>query len=432
MQKSLARLELSKSEKTHRSFLLLLLVVVFLSRAMASQAQAPDGAKILPVIVQKAVASDISAQLLTSGEILPFLGADIHPKVGGEIIKVSVSEGSQVAPGDILAEIDHRILDAQLEQAKAAVTVARSSLDAQAVMVKTSHSALISAKAQASAVKAQVTNLTSTRKRYQELFREGAVSEQQLDDITAQHDAAQAQLVSSESGVRQAEDGIQTNQVNLKMRQAQLLQAEANLHVVEEQRENAFVRAPFAGVITHRMLDHGAMANVGQPIFRLEQMNPVKVIGSLVEKDLMLLKPKKTGATVKVASVNRDFNGVVDKLYPSIAAKTRTGEFEIILENPEMVLRSGMYAGIALELDTAKDAVVVNRDALLTYGSDLAVIRVDSNGLAERIPVKVGIIQGTRAQILEGLKAGDMIVGQGGELIKTGSYVKPILAEDVK
>ncbi|NLF98225.1 MAG: efflux RND transporter periplasmic adaptor subunit [Candidatus Riflebacteria bacterium] len=432
MQKSLSWLELSEFKKPRRSTLLMLLVVAFLSGTLALQAQAPDDAKILPVIVQKAVASDISAQLLTSGEILPFLGADIHPKTGGEIIKVNVSEGSQVAPGDLLAEIDHRILDAQLEQAKAAVTVARSSLDAQAVLVKTSQSALISAKAQASAVKAQVTNLTATRKRYQELFREGAVSEQQLDDVTAQHDAAQAQLVAAESGVRQAEDGIQTNQVNLKMRQAQLLQTEANLHAVEVQRENAFVRAPFAGIITRRMLDQGAMANVGQPIFRLEQMSPVKVIGTLVEKDLMLLTPKKTRAVIKVASVNRDFNGVVDKLYPAIAAKTRTGEFEIILDNPEMVLRSGMYAGIVLELDTAKNAVVINRDALLSHGSDMAVIRVDSNGLAERIPVKVGIIQGTRAQILEGLKAGDMIVGQGGELVKTGSYVKPILTEDAK
>ncbi|KAF1082321.1 MAG: hypothetical protein GQF41_1042 [Candidatus Rifleibacterium amylolyticum] len=432
MQKSLSWLERSEFKKPRRSTLLMLLVVAFLSGTLALQAQAPDDAKILPVIVQKAVASDISAQLLTSGEILPFLGADIHPKTGGEIIKVNVSEGSQVAPGDLLAEIDHRILDAQLEQAKAAVTVARSSLDAQAVLVKTSQSALVSAKAQASAVKAQVTNLTATRKRYQELFREGAVSEQQLDDVTAQHDAAQAQLVAAESGVRQAEDGIQTNQVNLKMRQAQLLQTEANLHAVEVQRENAFVRAPFAGIITRRMLDQGAMANVGQPIFRLEQMSPVKVIGSLVEKDLMLLTPKKTRAVIKVASVNRDFNGVVDKLYPAIAAKTRTGEFEIILDNPEMVLRSGMYAGIVLELDTAKNAVVINRDALLSHGSDMAVIRVDSNGLAERIPVKVGIIQGTRAQILEGLKAGDMIVGQGGELVKTGSYVKPILTEDAK
>ncbi len=388
-----------------------------------------DTSKAPPVIVQKVISADIVQQLQTSGEVLPFLGADINPKIGGEIVKINVSEGSQVAPGDLLAEIDHRILDAQLEQVRAAVTVAKSTVAAQAVMLKTSHSGLISAKAQATAVKAQVTNLINTRKRYEELFREGAVSEQQLDDVTAQHDAAQAQLVAAESGVRQAEDGIQTNQVNLKMRQAQLLQAEANLHVTEAQRENAFVRAPFAGIITKKMFDPGAMANAGQPIFRLEQMNPVKVIGSLVEKDLMLLSAKKTVAVVKAGSVNQELTGIVDKIYPAISAKTRTGVFEIVLENPKMLLRSGMYATIMLNLETAKNAVVVNRDALLSYKGQISVIRVNSSNIAERVPVTVGIIQDTRAQILKGLSAGDLIVGQGAELVKTGSAVKPVLAE---
>ncbi|OGK10991.1 MAG: hypothetical protein A2W80_07720 [Candidatus Riflebacteria bacterium GWC2_50_8] len=400
-----------------------------LAAVPADQAKVDDS-KAPPVIVQKVVEADISLQLQTSGDILPFQGADIYPKIGGEVIKINVSEGSQVSPGDLLAEIDHRILDAQLEQAKAAVSVAKSAVDAQAVLLKTSQSGLISAKAQATAVKAQVTNLTGTRKRYTELFREGAVSEQQLDDVTAQHDAAQAQLVSAESGIRQAEDGIQTNQVNLKMREAQLVQAQANLHVVEVQCENAFVRAPFAGIITSRLLDPGAMANAGQPVFRLEQMNPVKVIGSLVEKDLMLLTSGKTEVAVKAASIDREFKGVVDKVYPAISAKTRTGQFEIILENPEMTLRSGMYASIQLYLQTAKNAVVMPRDALLNHKGQMSVIRVSKTGMAERVAVRVGIIQDTRAQILEGLEPGDLIVGQGAELVKTGSLVKPVLAED--
>lgn len=401
--------------------------------AAVSEVQADeDNSKAPPVIVQKVISADIINQLQTSGEILPFLGADINPKIGGEIIKINVSEGSQVSPGDLLAEIDHRILDAQLEQVKAAVTVARSTVDAQAVLLKTSQSGLISAKAQATAVKAQVTNLIATRKRYEELFREGAISEQQLDDVTAQHDAAQAQLVAAESGVRQAEGGIQTNQVNLKMREAQLLQAQSNLHAAEVQRENAFVRAPFTGIITKRLFDPGAMANIGQPIFRLEQMNPVKVIGSLVEKDLMLLSAEKTTAIVKAGSVNQEFTGVVNKIYPAIAAQTRTGEFQVILENPQMLLRSGMYATIMLNLETAKNAVVINRDTLLSYKGQMAVFRVNRSNIAERVPVTVGIIQGTRAQILSGLSAGDLIVGQGAELVKTGSPVKPVLAEGAR
>lgn len=398
--------------------------------AMYASANSAESSKIPPVIVQRVTEGEISQQLQTSGEIMPYKGANIHPKIGGEIISINVSEGSLVETGDLLAEIDHRILDAQLEQVQAAVTVAKTAIAAQTVMVKSAESALISAKAQVDVVKAQLTNLESTRSRLEKLFREGAISEQQLDDVIAQHDATRAQLVAAESGVRQAEDGIQTSRVNLKMRQAQLLQAQANMHAAEVQRENAFIRAPFAGVITARHFDPGAMANMGQPVFRLEQMDPVKIIGSLIEKDLMLLTAGETRATIKAASVsNGDFQGVVDKLYPAISARTRTGEFEIILENPDMKLRSGMYASINLYLQTEKNAVIVNKDSLLTHGGQLAVIRVTSSGMAERVPVVVGIVQGTKAQIIKGLKSGDLIVGQGAELVRTGSLVRPILTE---
>ncbi len=402
------------------------------SSAAARQAGV-DNEKAQPVIVEKVVSSDISQQLQTSGEILPLQGADLCAKIGGEIINITVSEGSMVAAGDLLAEIDHRILDAQLEQVKAAESVARSSVEVQAVLLKTSQSAVVSAKAQAEAVKAQVTNLTATRKRYSELFREGAASQEQLDDVVAQHDAAQAQLVAAESSIRQAEDGVQSSRVTLKVREAQLVQATSNLHAAEVQRENAFVKAPFAGIITMRALDPGAMANISQPIFRLEQMNRVKVIGSLIEKDLLQLTAGTTEASVRVDTfADREFKGSVTRVYPAINAKTRTGQFEVVLENPEIVLRSGMYATIMLSLQTDRNATVVPKDALLNHGGQISVIQVTKDNLAVRKTVKVGIVQGTRAQIVEGLEPGDLIITEGAELIKTGVLVKPVLTEENK
>ncbi|MDN5278954.1 MAG: HlyD family secretion protein [Clostridiales bacterium] len=406
----------------------ILFLVVSLSFPV-TELYAQNDNNFLPVIVEKVLSRDISMRLQTSGDVFPFQGADIYPKISGEVIKMTVREGDKVSPGDLLAEIDHRILDAQLEQAKAAVTVAKSAVDAQSVLVKTSQSGLISAKAQAEAVKAQVVNLSATRKRFEELYREGAISQQQLDDVIAKHDATKAQLISAESGIRQAEDSIQTNRVNLKMRRAQLLQAEANLHSAEVQRENAFVRAPFAGLVTTRFLDPGAMANVAKPIFRVEQMNPVKVIGSLVEKDLMTLTAGVTRAEVKAASINKAFWGQVNKVYPAISAQTRTGQFEVILDNPELLLRSGMYATIMLELQTEKNAVVVSKDSLLSHAGQMFAIRVNENKTAERVKVRLGIVQGSDAQILEGLKPGDLIVSQSPELVKVGSKVNPILAE---
>jgi len=382
-----------------------------------------------PVIVQRVTTGDIHRQLLTSGDILPMQGADLFPKISGQIVRFDVSEGVQVARGDLMAEIDHRIQDAQLEQAKAAVTVAQSALDMQEVMGKTTKSGLIAARAQADSIRAQVTNFAASRTRLDQLFKEGAISRQQLDDVTTQHDAAQAQLVAATSNVNQAEDAIQSNQMTMKMKQAQLIQARANLHTVEVQREDAFIRAPFAGVVTRRHMDPGAMANPALPLMRLEQMNPVKIVGSLVEKNLLLLTPGKTEARVRVDTLEREFTGTVAKTYPAIDPKTRTGQFEIILENPHQTLRSGMFTHIKLYLETAQGAVVIPRDALLVHNGDRAAVRVTAAGVTEKVSVRTGIIQDDRVEILDGLKVGDLIITQGLEFVRIGGPVKAIVQD---
>jgi RND family efflux transporter MFP subunit len=174
------------------------------------------------------------------------------------------------------------------------------------------------------------------------------------------------------------------------------------------------------------------MANAAKPIIRLEQMNPVKVIGSLVEKDLMLLNENETPATIHADSAKITFQGKVNKVYPAIVSKSRTGQFEILLDNPELKLRSGMYATINLFMKTEKDATVVSKDALLTHAGQYMAIKINNDGTAERVKLKLGIVQGDNAQVLEGLQPGDTIVSQSPELVKVGTKVRPIFSEAEK
>lgn len=398
--------------------------------AAAAAEPAAGQPQATPVIAQKVTTGDIHLQLVTSGEVEPALGVDLFPKISGQIVRFNVSEGSVVNEGDLMAEIDHRIQDTQLEQAEAALTVAQAAVDLQEVMVKTAQSGVTAARAQADAVRAQVTNLTASRTRLEKLHKEGAISRQQLDDVTAQHDAAQSQLVAATSNVNQASDGILSARMNLKMKRAQLVQAKANLHAVQVTREDAFIKAPFQGIVTRRHLDPGAMANPGQCLLRLEKMNPVKVIGTLVEKNLLLLQPGRTEVRVRTDSIDEEFTGTVAKIYPAIDPRTRTGQFEVIIDNPERKLRTGMFANIRLYLETAKEAVVVPRDALLAHNGDRAAIRVTPEGIAEKVKVRTGIVQEDRVQILEGLQPGDTIVTQGLEFIRVGGPVKAIMQQE--
>ena len=381
-----------------------------------------------PVVAQRVTTGKISSQILTSGDVLPMQGVDLHPETSGLIIDIKVSEGSKVKKGDTLAIIDHAVQQAGYIQAEAAVEVAKAGVEMEKVMIQSSLSRLTSAKAQKASIVAQMKNLRTTKERMEQLFKEGAISRQQLDDVIANHDATEAQLVAAEAAIQQANDAVLSSKMTKKMKEAQLIQASANLNSAKVILENACIIAPFDGIITRRDADPGAMANPAKPILRLEQMNPVKILGSLIEKDLHMINPEKTVAIVSLDTIEKDFKSKVKKIYPSINSVSRTGKLEIQLDNPDFQLRSGMFAHIKLLIETKSNVVIVPRDSLMSYKSNLYAFKVE-NGKARKVMVKTGLVQGSIIEITDGLKAGDTIISEGLEFIREGSQVKVILEE---
>jgi RND family efflux transporter MFP subunit len=265
----------------------------------------------------------------------------------------------------------------------------------------------------------------------EQLFKEGAISRQQLDDVTANHDATAAQLVAAEAAIQQANDAVLSSKMTKKMKEAQLVQANANLNASRVLLEDAFIKAPFGGIITRRDFDIGAMATPVKPIFKLEQMNPVKIIGSLIERDLHQIEAGKTIAIISLDTISKDFRSTVKKIYPSINNVSRTGKLEIHLENSDLQIRSGMFAHIKLLLETKSNVVIVPRDSLMSYKSNLYAFKVE-NGKAKKVKVSTGLKQGHLIEITDGLSTGDIIISEGLEFIREGSRVKVILEEPIK
>ena len=381
-----------------------------------------------PVVVIKVLKGNISKQIITSGDILPEYGVNLHPETAGPIVEIKVSEGSKVSKGQTLAIIDNEVQKARLEQAKASVTVAKAAVEMDKVQIKTARSRLKSAKAQADAVTAQVKNLKANKGRLEKLFKEGAISKQQLDDIRTRYEATKANERAAKAAIQQAQDAILSAQMTYQMKLAQLTQAKANLIAANVQYEDCFLKAPFEGIITKRNLDPGAMANPAMAVFRLEKMNPVKIIGSLIEKDLLKVTANKTKAIIKVDTFSKSFHNRVAKVYPAINKVTRTGQFELKLDNPDLNLRSGMFASIKLLIETRNGTVIIPRDALLRNKKEYFAFKI-VDGKAIKVKVKTGLVQEDKIEILEGLTENDTIICQGLEFIKSGSNIKAIFRE---
>ncbi len=382
-----------------------------------------DNGMAIPVFAEKVTTGTINRRIETSGDILPLLGVNVHPEAAGRITEIFVDVGSKVKKGQELAQIYNDVQKAQLQQAQAAVTVSKAAIEMQKVMVETTQSALVAAKAGVEAAESQLKNLAVTRERLEKLFSEGAISRQQLDDVVAQHDSASAHLTAAKSEEKRAGDAIQSAKMTLEMRRAELIQATANLNSVQVLLDNTLVRAPFDGVITARHADPGAMAGPAAPLFRIEQINPAKIIGTIIEKDLYLIEADRTPAIITVDAVREESRGVVSRIYPAIDSTSRTGRIEILLQNPELHLRSGMFAKISLLINTSEDKPVIGRDALLKYENNYYAYLIE-NGHAVKRQVKVGIIDEDRVEVVEGLKPGDLIISKGLEFIREGSAVK--------
>lgn len=376
----------------------------------------------IPVFSEIVKKDTISQRIKTSGEIKPILGVSINPEASGKIEEIYVDVGDQVTKGQKLAQINDETQQAQYEQAMAALNLANTAIESQKVAIQSAKSSLVSSKASVEASESQLKNLTVTRQRLEKLFAEGAVSRQDVDDIIARYDNANAAHISAQTAVKQSMDAVQTALMLLEMRKAELAQAAANLNAVKVNLDKTIVDAPFDGVITARYDDPGANANTGKALFDLEQNKPVKVIGSVVEKSLYQIEAGKTQVVITVDSFDGEFTGTIKKIYPSIDSINRTGKIEIHIDNADNRLRTGMFAKIDILVSVNENAVVVSRDAVIKSENKYFTYVVENNRAVKRY-VKIGIYDDTKVEILEGLKAGERMISKGLEFIREGSLV---------
>ncbi|MBU1106599.1 MAG: efflux RND transporter periplasmic adaptor subunit [Candidatus Riflebacteria bacterium] len=394
-------------------------------------AQSENGSRVIPVFANIVEAGTINRKIETSADVLPLLGVDVHPDTVGRIVEIFVDVGLVVKKGQELAQINNDVQKAQFEQAKAAVTVAKAAVEMQKVMFESAQSSLVSSKSVLESANVQVKNLAQTRARFEKLLSEGAVSRQQLDDLVAQHDSANARLIGATADVSRANDAILSAKMTIEVRRAELLQAEANLNAVRVALDNTMVRAPFDGVIVSRRSDPGAMANPAASLFRIEQNDPVKIIASVIERDIDQMKVGKTRVLVQLDSIDQIYEGVVDLVHPSIDSVSRTGRVEILLKNPDNRLRTGMFAKLSFLLNTSSDVPIVARDSLVRHNGQHFAYVIE-NGCAIKRLVKIGIIDEARVEIVSGLKPGEQIISRGLEFVREGSPVKVVESESGK
>ena len=188
------------------------------------------------------------------------------------------------------------------------------------------------------------------------------------------------------------------------------------------------ITAPRSGVVIEKPAIEGMRFNTGDPLFKIADLSKVWVMADVAEQDLGLIQKGQSATVSFVAFPSQSFRGLVDFIYPSLTANTRTGKVRVVLSNPDGRLRESMYATVAINApDGSEKILAVPDSAIIDSGTRQVVLVMSGPGRFEPRVVKIGTRANGQAQILSGLKLGEQVVVGANFLIDAESNLRAAL-----
>ncbi|MBM6595400.1 efflux RND transporter periplasmic adaptor subunit [Microvirga pudoricolor] len=185
--------------------------------------------------------------------------------------------------------------------------------------------------------------------------------------------------------------------------------------------------APQDGVVVERNVSDGMRAMAGDVLFRIVDHSVMWVLADVTERELALIREGQS-ATVRVRGFpGREFAGAVARIYPHLAAETRTARIRIELANPGGILRPSMYADVEFAAGPQDAMVAVPDSAVIDTGTRQVVILDKGDGRFEPREVKVGVRGAGFTEIRDGIAVGDRVVVSANFLIDAESNLKAAL-----
>ncbi len=191
--------------------------------------------------------------------------------------------------------------------------------------------------------------------------------------------------------------------------------------------ENTILRSPISGVVSARNYDRGDMFSMGQPIYTVQQITPVKLNIGVSEGDYTKVKK---GDIVKItveAFPEAEFTGRVNRLDPTIDSSTHTVNVEVVVDNKDQKLRPGMFARVEAVLSTNISVVIPDTAVQKQTGAgDKYVYILNSNGTVSYRAITVGRRVGAQYEVLSGIAEGEIVVTSGHSAIRDGVKVNTL------
>ncbi len=367
-----------------------------------------NGTKIEPSQLAKAERGDIARSVVATGKVQPITKVEVKSKASGIVTRLSTDINAHVRQGQLLAQLDQEEILDQVAAQKALLAAAESNSRAAAAAIDYDR------------VSAQAPDLPMykhTLDRAQQMSTAGVVSQQALDD-------AQQKYLFAANTRDKAVSQISVDSSKLRQAQAQVAQAQASLKQLQDQLSYTIITSPMDGVVLSRDVEVGdavssilVLGSTATLVMTIGDITQVYVQGKVDEADIgkvYLGQP----ARIKVESFkDKTFNGKVTKIAPLGVEKDNVTTFEVrvSIDNPGGELKANMTANAEILLEEHKDVLTVPEQAVIYDKDRKASVEVpDPKQKKGRraLPIVAGISNGTRTEVLSGIKLGDTVILQ--------------------
>jgi membrane fusion protein, multidrug efflux system len=349
----------------------LLILILMTMLLMMPLVSCKKGKKVIKedfvnVSVSPAVTKKVQPYIETTGTLKADEEVLVSSEVDGIVKSIKVEEGYAVSSGTLLAQIndidyvlDERRSDAALKQAQA-----------------------------------NLANVKAEFQRKQSLFKEELITRQQFDDISTR----------------------------VTLGEADLARAKAFLDTSRERLSRTKIYSPLNGMVKEKRVSAGDFVRTSMPLFQLIKVDPLKLIFTVSEKEIAVLKQGQEVLFTVDSSPDKKFKGKVNLLYPNVEERTRTLQAEAIVPNANHLLKPGAFVRATIYTGASHAAVVAPLTALMYDNSNISLFVVEGN-VAHHRTVKTGNKYGEDIEIIEGLKEKEQVVIVGQNNLSEGVKV---------
>ena len=337
-----------------------------------------------PVRVSAVAQQDIAITQTFYGTVQPYAEANVQGKYSGKIVMLKGKEGDSVQAGEAIVQFEKTDDSLELNRAEASKNAALE------------------------AVKQAESNFETAQKtvaRNQELFKEGFLAKQSLDELQNQLQVAQATLSSARE---------------------QAKTYDASIQLMRNKMKDLTIAAPITGIIDKKYFNLNEIPGANDTIYHIVDIRQVYVEIDVPETQISQVR-EQMPIDVMIDSLNgQQFSGIVERIIPTGNAANRNFTAKVLVQNPDLAIKPGMFARTSATVESIPNALLLDKKALLQEGEKYYVFKV-ADGQAQKVEVTIKFRDEKNVGVFSTeLNPNDHVVTEGARMLSPNDRVKTL------